>query len=583
MDGSLQGRVRCNVFKFGREIVGNVMQKLGELIGLNAFKSKLIAGNAPGASLGLKVELAASRSGGRAVNLLDESIPQFRGGETLTLGGKHLLDVPEPSTFIAQGAFDWLATQHKKLIDLVDTSLDVEVQLRLLEKGYDAIRKAAQAGMIDAGILASFAEKTFRPSVKQLTEIVRAKLGKANGSPASSEAVEKGVLAEMRTPVVGCFIAGTLVHTKDGLKPIEEIKVGDWVLSRPENPEDGTATAYKRVANTFRFENKPVVSLSWFQRPADDPTGEKYGGLKSIFDWVFATPNHPVWVEGHGWMAVERLHAPGKRRFGSLSLQEWERPLLRLANGNACHISDVNDCFRTDKPNVVYTESTNEFLDWGSLWDSEENPPKYIDNGIAFDTENWIDPETDMPVVFTTTVYNIEVEDWHTYFVGTTGLWVHNTDCNHFEEELLAFDGAQQLGQQELKTLVTGALEYRGKATNGKTYKQFAEAELNAVIKEMSPDSVKGSTFVKVHGTDKYANEAVGSTNLDKASLIFEENGPGRMTTKKGLRVEFAVLRANGIVERMLQNGDLEKKTFDRLTKFAFSKFENSYHHAWIY
>ena len=45
-----------------------------------------------------------------------------------------------------------------------------------------------------------------------------------------------------------------------------------------------------------------------------------------------------------------------------------------------------------------------------------------IDNGIAFDIENWIDPETDEPVVFTTTVYNIEVEDWHTYFVGTTGL-----------------------------------------------------------------------------------------------------------------------------------------------------------------
>lgn len=148
----------------------------------------------------------------------------------------------------------------------------------------------------------------------------------ANESQFADGAVlKREVLAEMRKPVVGCFVAGTLVHTKDGLKPIEQIKVGDWVLSRPENPEEGTATAYKRVSNTFRFENKPVVSLSWFQRPADDPTGEKYGGLKSTFDWVFATPNHPVWVERHGWVAVERLHEPGKkRRVGLLNAEDWE-------------------------------------------------------------------------------------------------------------------------------------------------------------------------------------------------------------------------------------------------------------------
>ena len=30
------------------------------------------------------------------------------------------------------------------------------------------------------------------------------------------------------------FVAGTLVHTDKGLVPIQEIKVGDWVLSRPE-------------------------------------------------------------------------------------------------------------------------------------------------------------------------------------------------------------------------------------------------------------------------------------------------------------------------------------------------------------
>lgn len=31
-----------------------------------------------------------------------------------------------------------------------------------------------------------------------------------------------------------CFIAGTLVHTQNGLVAIEKIKVGDMVLSQPE-------------------------------------------------------------------------------------------------------------------------------------------------------------------------------------------------------------------------------------------------------------------------------------------------------------------------------------------------------------
>ena len=42
-----------------------------------------------------------------------------------------------------------------------------------------------------------------------------------------------------------CFIGGTLVYIREDLRPIEDIKVGDYVLSRPE---DGSGeTRYKRV------------------------------------------------------------------------------------------------------------------------------------------------------------------------------------------------------------------------------------------------------------------------------------------------------------------------------------------------
>ena len=63
--------------------------------------------------------------------------------------------------------------------------------------------------------------------------------------------------AEYRSPeqVGGCFVAGTLVHTRDGLVPIEKIRVGDWVLSQPEMKGE---QAYKRVTNTFVFDDKDV-------------------------------------------------------------------------------------------------------------------------------------------------------------------------------------------------------------------------------------------------------------------------------------------------------------------------------------
>jgi hypothetical protein len=111
--------------------------------------------------------------------------------------------------------------------------------------------------------------------------------------------------------VVGCFVAGTLVHTKDGLKPIEQIKVGDWVLSRPENPEQGTEMGYKRVTKTFRFDNKEIVNFVWAHRWGDHDKEGRFGN-------VYVTPNHPVWSYPHGWVAMGRMHDLNRRIPGTI-------------------------------------------------------------------------------------------------------------------------------------------------------------------------------------------------------------------------------------------------------------------------
>jgi hypothetical protein len=90
-----------------------------------------------------------------------------------------------------------------------------------------------------------------------------------------------------------CFTAGTMVHTSEGLVPIEKIGVGDWVLSKPDQ---GGEQAYKRVVKTIRHEDEPVMLLRY--EAAHD---------ENIVQSLFVTANHPFWVPGMGWKSANYL------------------------------------------------------------------------------------------------------------------------------------------------------------------------------------------------------------------------------------------------------------------------------------
>ena len=89
-----------------------------------------------------------------------------------------------------------------------------------------------------------------------------------------------------------CFIGGTLVYTREGLRPIEDIKVGDYVLSRPE---DGSGeTRYKRVTQTFKSENKEVWYVDFASKSACCANYR-----------LIVTP--PFRVRGVGWARADKL------------------------------------------------------------------------------------------------------------------------------------------------------------------------------------------------------------------------------------------------------------------------------------
>ena len=135
-----------------------------------------------------------------------------------------------------------------------------------------------------------------------------------------------------------CFVAGTLVTTEDGQEPIEEIEVGDKVLSEDETTGE---VAVKTVTETYINETDELIHIC--------VNGET----------ISATPTHPFYVDKLGWTLARSLRAGD---------------VLVLSNGELVTVEWVQ----------------HEIL---------ESPIK---------------------------VYNFEVQDFHTYFVGENGVFVHN-------------------------------------------------------------------------------------------------------------------------------------------------------------
>lgn len=130
-------------------------------------------------------------------------------------------------------------------------------------------------------------------------------------------------------------MAGTLVHTRDGLKPIEQIEAGDWVLSRPENGDE-------------------------------------------------ANP----WADKVGWNRLDLLDGPER---------------LSLLDGGTAHLlTEARAVYATPEADPGFVLRSRN-ADDGYLID-------FRDGGVRYRT----------------TVYNFEVDEFHTYFADMAGIWVHD-------------------------------------------------------------------------------------------------------------------------------------------------------------
>ena len=191
--------------------------------------------------------------------------------------------------------------------------------------------------------------------------------------------------------------------------PISSIKVGDFVLSHSENPSARTERDYKRVNRTFSFEDQPILQFCWCRNFGD---GE--------FDHAFATANPLVWSYPQGWLPI------GNVPYSSSGGEEWFGRNLLMADGSVGERYEINGVYVTQNKKVAYVHCDG--FGSGNYVDLSSSPHRFLKNDEESQYESGReDQDSDDWLAYATRVYHIEVEGWHTFFVGKTGLLVHDS------------------------------------------------------------------------------------------------------------------------------------------------------------
>ncbi|HMV22554.1 MAG TPA: polymorphic toxin-type HINT domain-containing protein, partial [Rhodocyclaceae bacterium] len=377
---------------------------------------------------------AASIARGEAGNLAHEAVPAISGKTRVGAWGK-FFDTPLADSMTLASASNWLVAQGARIAELVSGAPTLKAAVDRAYQLLVTMREGAKAALYRDPEAAAILEARYPIPSKDTMLATVSRANKLSGDSLYSKVLDYMTKLFQRTfpeMVGGCFIAGTLVHTDQGLVPIEQIKVGDRVLSQPEETGE---RAYKRVVNTFAFDDKAVWVVKYSIGPHD---GSKPNQM--VFH-LYATDNHPFWVDGKGWIAAK-------------CLKKYDQ--MRLASGEPAQVEQVWPVVRTPVEGLGWVSSDMlnswdgieqqghivDFRGGCSLWKYQMFRKEELLEGVPhYDGMFYNDPDapflgealydiyvSDDPL-FKTRVYNLEVEDFHTYYVGELGVWVHNRNC----------------------------------------------------------------------------------------------------------------------------------------------------------
>lgn len=247
--------------------------------------------------------------------------------------------------------------------------------LEMLEKAWAAkarVRLAAALSLVDIELADQFLRTMALPSIDTLL----AQAGAPNMTERGWQPKEEGG-----------FLPGWQVKTPDGSRRIDQVAVGELVISAPA---DGSAPPQpKRVTNVHRREGRTARYV------AGGIVGEGVGRGAT----VMAADATLLWVEDRGWTRVDAL----------------ENGMHVRLHAGASEIFRNYPIYRTTRPGVAWIQQEPRFDDsFGSLYDVathetiETGKVEYLEREVYDGGERYL----------RTTVFDLEVEDFGTYYVN---------------------------------------------------------------------------------------------------------------------------------------------------------------------
>ena len=206
-------------------------------------------------------------------------------------------------------------------------------------------------------------------------------------------------MASLSARGLACFVAGTKVLTDEGLKNIEDIQAGDYVYSTDEETGE---SGYKEVVNTFAKDTEVLTHVAY------ELEDESYS---------YSQSEHK-----ESYIDKENIHCNdrGEDGYNNRGNSEQQESTTKYSSEI---ITTMNHRFWCEG-------------EWKSAGTLEEGDILTLADGSEAIVTEVTFEETH------TTVYNMEVADYHTYYVGEDSVLVHNNVSCKTPTGVVIEDGA---------------------------------------------------------------------------------------------------------------------------------------------